>query len=344
MTGNESSAQIKNGESFSPVIDMHVHAVPESLLREAAERETDGVSAARTDDGWLVTLPGAKPALVRPLMTDRERRRETAASRGVSAQIVSPWLDVQLSAGMSEAEARSWAKRLNAALAETEGGAVLATVAVTGHAAADLSEAVENGGAAGLVLSTSPPGAVDLADPVLEPVWESAAGLGVPVLLHPPTDGPSAAIPGSAEFGNALCRLVDTTFAVARLILSGVLDRHPGLQLITVHGGGFLPYQSMRVDGAHRADALRRYAIERDRPSDYLSDLYYDTVALKPAAIRLLAETAGTGRVLLGSDYPFALGDPAPAETVRAAGLSQADTAAVLGGNAARLFTAIWKG
>jgi aminocarboxymuconate-semialdehyde decarboxylase len=48
--------------------------------------------------------------------------------------------------------------------------------------------------------------------------------------------------------------------------------------------------------------------------------------------------------VLLGSDYPFALGDPAPVETVRAAGLSEADTAAVLGGNAARLFTTIWKG
>lgn len=344
MTGNEPSAQIKDVESFPPVIDVHVHAIPESLLRQAVERETDGVSATRADGGWLATLPGAKPALVRPLMTDRERRRATAAGHGVSAQVVSPWLDVQLSAGMSEAQARSWAKRLNAALAETEGEAMLATVAVTGHAAADLSEAVEDGGAAGLVLSTSPPGAADLADPVLEPLWESAEGLGVPVLLHPPADGPSAAIPGSAEFGNALCRLVDTTFAVARLILSGVLDRHPGLRLITVHGGGFLPYQSMRVDGAHRADALRRYAIERDRPSDYLSDLYYDTVALKPAAIRLLAETAGTDRVLLGSDYPFALGDPAPAETVRAAGLSQAGAAAVLGGNAARLFTTIWKG
>ena len=81
MTGNEFSVQIKNGEPFPPVIDMHVHAIPESLLRKAAERETDGVSAARTDGGWLVTLPGAKPALVRSLMTDRERRLETAASR-----------------------------------------------------------------------------------------------------------------------------------------------------------------------------------------------------------------------------------------------------------------------
>ncbi|HTU73612.1 MAG TPA: amidohydrolase family protein [Trebonia sp.] len=316
-----------------------MHAIPESLLRQAAERETDGVSAARADGGWLVTLPGARPALVRPLMTDRERRRQAAASRGVSAQVLSPWLDVQLSPGMSQAQARSWARRLNAALAESEGGAVLATVAVTGHAAADLSEAVDDGTAAGLILSTSPAGADDLADPVLEPLWESAEGLGVPVVLHPPADGPSAAIAGSAEFGNALGRLVDTTFAVSRLILSGVLDRHPGLRLVTVHGGGFLPYQSMRVDGAHRADALRRYAISRDRPSDYLGDLYYDTVALKPAAIRLLAETAGPARVLLGSDYPFALGDPAPAETVRAAGLSPASTAAVLGGNAARLFT-----
>jgi aminocarboxymuconate-semialdehyde decarboxylase len=120
-----------------------------------------------------------------------------------------------------------------------------------------------------------------------------------------------------------------------------VLDRHPGLLLVVVHGGGFLPYQSMRLDGGHRADALAHYAIERDRPSDYIAELYFDTVALKPASVRFLAETVGAGHVLLGSDYPFPLGDQTPVATVRAAGLGEAETAAVLGGNAARLFPTI---
>ena len=151
------------------------------------------------------------------------------------------------------------------------------------------------------MLSTNPYGAADLADPVLEPLWETAAGLGIPVLLHPPADGPSRLLPGSDEFGNTLCRLVDSTFAVAKLLLAGVLDRHPGLRLIAVHGGGFLPYQSMRLDGGHRADALAHYAIERDRPSDYLADLYFDTVALKSASIRLLTESVGPAACCLAA-------------------------------------------
>ena len=339
MNGNSISPEIEIGSARPPVIDAHVHAIPESLLRQVSGRETDGVSVSRAEGGWLVTLPGSGPKLVRPPMTDVARRAASAADQGVTAQVVSPWLDAQPTEAMSEARARDWSRRLNEALAEQEGGnGVLATVALTAQAGADLRAAVEKQGAAGLVLSTSPPGAAGLADPALEPLWEAAAGLGVPVVLHPPTDGPSRVLPGGAEFGNTFCRLVDTTFAVTRLLLSGVLDRHPGLLLVVVHGGGFLPYQSMRLDGGHRADALARYAIERDRPSDYLTDLYFDSVALKPASIRFLVESAGAGRVLLGSDYPFPLGDPAPVSTVREACLGEAETAAVLGGNAARLF------
>jgi aminocarboxymuconate-semialdehyde decarboxylase len=107
-----------------------------------------------------------------------------------------------------------------------------------------------------------------------------------------------------------------------------------------VHGGGFLPYQSTRLDGGHRADALSGYRIARDRPSDYLTDLFFDTVALRPESVRFLADVAGADNVLLGSDYPFPLGDPDPAGTVRSAGLGGAATAAVLGGNASRLFPA----
>jgi aminocarboxymuconate-semialdehyde decarboxylase len=342
MTEHDIPSEIDQKNAGVPVIDAHVHSIPVSLLRQVAARETDGVAAHEADDGWVVTLPGAGPRLVRPPMTDVARRAARAAEQGVTAQLVSPWLDAQPTRAMSEARARDWSVRLNEALAEQEAGRpVLATVALTPRAGADLGSAVDKLGAAGLVLSTSPAGAADLADPALEPLWEAAAGLDVPVVLHPPTDGPSRALPGGTEFGNTFGRLVDTTFAVAQLLLSGVLDRYPRLRLVVVHGGGFLPYQSMRFDGGHRADALAQYAIGRQRPSDYLGELYFDTVALKPASIRLLVETAGAGHVLLGSDYPFPLGDPAPVATVRAAGLGEPATEAVLGGNAARLFPGI---
>lgn len=343
-------AAADSGDFPAPVIDTHVHALPAELVRRIARSDVHGFSAAPADGGWRVGLPGGGTRLVRPAMTDTARRAERAARQGLTGQVVSPWLDAQPVAGMAEDDARDWARRLNAALAEQEedaardgagrAHAVLATVAVTPRAAGDLRDAVEKDGLAGLVLSTNPAGTSGLADPALEELWEAAAALGVPVVLHPPTDGPSRALPGSDAFGNTFCRLVDTTFAVTELLLSGVLDRHPALRLVVVHGGGFLPYQSRRLDGGHRADALSRYAIERDRPSDYLPDLHYDTVALAPESVRFLAGAAGAGRVLLGSDYPFPLGDPDPAGTVRSAGLGDAATAAVLGGNAARLFPA----
>jgi aminocarboxymuconate-semialdehyde decarboxylase len=343
MADNVIPLPASDGGAGSQVIDTHVHSLPEPLLRDVAGRDdgASGVAARRTEDGWLVTVEGAAPKLVRPPMTDAGRRAAIAAKQGVTAQLVSPWLDAQPTAAMSEGQARDWSRRLNEALGEQQDGSgVLVTVPLTAHAPADLALAAGQG-AAGLILSTSPPGAGDLADPVLEPLWEAAAGLAVPVVLHPPTEGPSRVLPGAAEFGNTFCRLVDSTFAVTKLLLSGVLDRHPALRLVVVHGGGFLPYQSLRLDGGHRADALAHYDIERDHPSDYLTDLYFDTVAMKPAAIRFLAESVGPGRVLLGSDYPFPLGDPAPVETVRAAGLGDAATAAVLGGNAGRLFPSV---
>jgi aminocarboxymuconate-semialdehyde decarboxylase len=333
-------SSLNRTDSASPLIDTHIHALPLSLLNQITDHEVDGLSAAKVDGGWRVSVPGgAEPKLVRPPMTDAGRRAAWARTQGLTAQIVSPWLDAQPTGAMPEAAARDWARRLNTALAEQENGnGVLATVALTGQAGRDLEIAVDQDGMAGLILSTNPAGVTDLADPALEGLWETVAGLGVPVVLHPPTDGPARALPGSAEFGNTFCRLVDTTFAVTKLLLSGVLDRHPGLRVIVVHGGGFLPYQSMRLDGGHRADKLSHYVIERDSPSDYVTDLFFDTVAMKPASIRFLADSAGAGHVLLGSDYPFPLGDRTPVATVRDAGLSEPATASVLGGNAARLF------
>jgi len=340
-TIDDSSNSYPAPDSTAPVIDTHVHAMPAALLRQISDHEVDGFAAARAEGGWRIELPGGRsPRFVRAPMTEAGPRVEWAARQGLTGQIVSPWLDAQPTGAMPEAAARDWARRLNAALAEQEAGrghAVLATVAVTRSAGRDLRRAVDEDDMAGLILSTNPAGPADLADPVLGDIWEAAEGLGVPVVLHPPTDGPSRALPGSAEFGNTFGRLVDTTFAVTKLLLSGVLDRHPGLRLVVVHGGGFLPYQSLRLDGGHRADALAGYRIERDRPSDYVPDLFFDTVALRPESIRFLADVAGAGHVLLGSDYPFPLGDPDPAGTVRSAGLGDG-TAAVLGGNAAALF------
>ncbi|WP_213454345.1 amidohydrolase family protein [Rhizomonospora bruguierae] len=322
------------------VVDCHVHAVPEALLAEVADRpDPDGVEVRRTPEGYAVTMPGAPERLVRPRMSGAAVRDKTLAAMGIDGHVLAPWLDVQPTAAMPSTRARSWARRLNEALlaSRQEVGSVVgcwASVAVDDPATAadDLARAVEVG-MRGLVLSTDPVHCESLADPRLEPVWSAAEALRVPVMLHPSADGPSRVLPGSAPFANVYCRLVDTSFAVAKLLLAGVLDRHPALRLVTVHGGGMVPFQSGRLDGGHRADALSSYTIEREKPSDYLADLYYDTVAMSPAAIRFLVDAVGADHVLLGTDFPFALGDPDPVGAVNSAHLEADAAARILGRN-----------
>jgi aminocarboxymuconate-semialdehyde decarboxylase len=328
-----------------PVTDVHAHVVPRTLLAQLADSPANGFTATHTDSGWTVSVPGMGET--RPIgarMTEPVARRKWLAGTGITRQVLSPWLDVQ-AGRLSPQDARDWAYRLNDALCETvadAGGDTigLASVALDDgdQAAKDLQAAMTHPELAGLVLNTNPPGDVPLHDRGLEPLWTVAAELGVPVVLHPPTCGPSGDLSTLGGMGNVFGRLIDNTLAVTELILHGLLDRHPGLVLALVHGGGFLPYAAARLDGGYRTQEAYAGTLARERPSDYLSDCHFDTVTLSAKGIAFLTDLVGADHVLLGSDYPFALGDPAPADTVRAAGLSESDTEAILHGNATRLF------
>jgi aminocarboxymuconate-semialdehyde decarboxylase len=338
-------ASVSPDSGAQTVVDVHAHVVPRTLLTRLAESEVCGFAATRTDEGWVATVPGSGPTRpIRPRMTEPGARQQWLAGTGVTRQVLSPWLDIQFGTGMNTADARDWARHLNDALCETvaaaEDAVGLATVSVADgeQAAEDLRAALRRPELTGLVLNTNPVGGVELHDPSLEPLWTVAGELGAPILLHPPTCGPSGDLSTLGALGNVYGRLVDNTFAVTQLILHGLLDRHPNLRLVLVHGGGFLPYAASRLDGGYRTRETFAVELAKDRPSAYLPDLYFDTVTLSAAGIAFLAGLVGAGHVLLGSDYPFALGDPRPVDTARAAGLSASDTEAVLAGNATELF------
>ena len=328
---------------------MHAHVVPASLLAELEAGPVCGFTADRTDKGWVVTVPGSGPGSgpTRPIgarMTEQAPHRAWLAQTGVTRQVLSPWMDVQ-TGELSPEDARDWARRMNDAMARTAqtvggGTPILASVATADGkaAAADLVEAWARPEVAGVLLNTDPPGGPALHDPALEPFWAAAEDNGVPIMLHPPTCGPSGALPSIGTRGNVHGRLIDNSIAVAELILYGLLDRHPGLTLVLVHGGGYLPYQASRLDGGYRTREAFGAELARERPSDYLPDLYYDTAALSAPAITFLAGLVGADRVLLGSDYPFALSDPQPVRTVEEAGLTPEQTEAILHRTAETIF------
>src|SRR5439155_4781 len=111
------------------------------------------------------------------------------------------------------------------------------------------------------------------------------------------------------------------------LILGGTLDRFPGLSVVLVHGGGFLPYHIGRFDRAHETRPEARVD-DAGLPSRYLRRFFYDTLVQRPEALRYLVQLVGHDRVMLGSDHPFWMGDPDPLRVVREAGLDPATEAA----------------
>jgi aminocarboxymuconate-semialdehyde decarboxylase len=113
----------------------------------------------------------------------------------------------------------------------------------------------------------------------------------------------------------------ETHLSILAMILGGVFDRVPdSLRICFAHGGGSFPFWLGRVDNAwHRRPELVRGRSTRP-PSHYRDRFYVDTVVLDPAALRLLVDTLGEDRVLLGSDYPYPLGERPVGRAVREAG------------------------
>jgi aminocarboxymuconate-semialdehyde decarboxylase len=109
-----------------------------------------------------------------------------------------------------------------------------------------------------------------------------------------------------------------------------------------VHGGGFLPYQIGRMQRGWEARPEIVAADLATAPTDVIRKLFFDTVLHEPAAIRYLVDSVGADRVVLGTDYPFEMGDPDPIATLDSVpGLDETERTAILSGNAHRLFADI---
>jgi aminocarboxymuconate-semialdehyde decarboxylase len=260
------------------------------------------VQVTEADRGkYVLTFPGSKP--LRPItgiMTEFADRMPWLDRQGMKQQMVAPWLDVH-GQQLPASEGRDWIRELNNAMAEAvapTAGRLLAHAALhmadAQAAAEELSRAATELGMTGCMLPTSFPGG-HIAEPRFEPLWEAAEALGIPVVMHPPTDGPTDPIFADMPKMRMLGRPFETTITAGQLIVSGVLDRHPELQVVLVHGGGFLPYQADRLNSGSRDSA--------SRPSESVRRFFYDTVQMSPPALRLMLEVAGEDQVMIGSDY-----------------------------------------
>lgn len=325
-------------------IDVHAHCVPTPVVdRLRAEGGRYGIEVLDTDGRPRFRIAGQVEAgPLHPGLTDMQRRRDAMDASGVDVQILSSWIDLTAYALPGPQGAR-YSRMFNESLADlaaTDPGRYRAIATVPLQAddagADELAYAVGELGMVGVEIATTVAGR-DLDDPGLEPFWSVAEELGCLVLLHP-----CASLAGRGVeryfLGNLVGNPAESTVALGHLVFGGVLERHPGLRLCAVHGGGFAPYQVGRWDHAFHGN-VRGAAEHLTRPpSEWVAHLWYDTVLHSPGSLHLLVDLVGPGQVVLGSDYPFEMGDPDPLGTLaQVPGLSEEDRRLIRSGNLMRL-------
>jgi aminocarboxymuconate-semialdehyde decarboxylase len=328
------------------IVDVHAHGVPEALLAALAEHpDLLGAEVAREDDRIQVSVAGAAPFTV-PGGLVRVADRLAAMDRaGVDVQLVSPWMNLAATA-VGDEVAVDFARASNDAMADLVAAHPDRLVALANlplqdpvGAAAELRRAVTDLGMVGAEIATRP-GGRDLDAEAFEVLWRTAAELDCMVLVHPHRSLAGSGV--SRHFlGNLVGNPAESTIAIGHLVFGGVVGRHPRVRFCLVHGGGFAPYQVGRWDHAYERNARGSAAGLERPPSELLRTMYFDTVLHSAAALEHLVGCVGEGQVVLGSDYPFEMGDPDPVGSVRgAAGLAEPVVDRVLGGNVGALLGA----
>jgi predicted TIM-barrel fold metal-dependent hydrolase len=303
-----------------PVVDIHSHLYPRwyiDMLKarteiprvtgdEGAERFVifpdeastgAGGGRAMTDDYWSIETKLA--------YMDRHGIDRTVLSLG------NPWLE-PFAPDASLAAAR----RLNddfATLRERTGGRITGMGGLPAGSVADvlsvIGEIADREALAGAVSGTRIAG-LTLDDEALDPVWAALERTGVPLLIHPHH---GSAMDELGGFGHALpvavAFPVETTVAVARLLMAGVLHRHPDLRLVASHGGGTIPFLAGRLDAGWRSDPSLA-ARAPTPPSTVVDRLYLDAVVYHSRALRAAADLVGTDHLAFGTDHPFSIADP----------------------------------
>lgn len=323
--------------------DIHAHFVPPSLIKALRRGPVLGGIELHHEDGvdWIVHPTGPRQPLGDELYElDARIARMDRMGIDVAVVSVSPTL---LNYSLEPAAARDWARQVNEDLArlvrESGGRVVGAAHLPMQDSAAAIDEAQHAARTLGLRGAQLAPMVLDrgLDENDHATVLEALQELDLPVLLHPYFVG-AGNRPGLDRYylTNLAGHPYQTAVGASRLILSGVLDRLPGLNLALVHGGGYLPYQIGRLDHGH---AVRPEAKQCERPpSKYLRRFWFDTLTHSTPALKYVVDLVGADRIVYGTDFPYDMGGGPAADQLAGLGLDDDRLRLIRGGNTAALF------
>src|SRR5712691_4355180 len=207
-------------------------------------------------------------------------------------------------------------------------------------AAEQLEEGVKRYGLRGAGVGGSVNG-LELADPRFHPFWAKAEQLGVLVFIHPQATGApielASRLKGNGGLENVIGNPLETTIALSHLIFEGTLDQFPGLKICAAHGGGYLPSYAGRSDAGCVTFPDRCTKPLKKKPTEYLRQLYFDSLVFTPEALRHLVAETGSSQIVMGTDYPFPWTKTSVDHILGAPGLTDDERVAMLGATAAKL-------
>jgi aminocarboxymuconate-semialdehyde decarboxylase len=324
------------------VVDIHCH-----VLCERAEQLAQRLGVAAEGGTMSFASEASRKAskaqrqAIRLALTDIDRRLVDMDRDGIHRQVLSPapnqyYYDTDPDIG------RQLSTQVNetvASMAQHPSGRFLGLGTVplqhTGLAVETLRHAVRGLGLRGVEIGTHVDGQ-DLDTLNLDPFFAEAEALGAFIFLHPAGFSEGRRL-GQYFLNNIIGNPLESTLAVSRLVFSGLFERRPGLKLCVAHGGGYLASYPGRMDHAWRVRQECRTCLQA-APSLSLRRLYFDTLVHSPQQLEQLVRAYGPEHLLLGSDYPYDMGDPDARQHIEALpGMDDMARRAMLGGNALRL-------
>ena len=315
------SSQQEPESSRLPVWDVHAHYLPEqavplmgSGLAHVRLETVDGVSDSITVNHMAVGATVRQLADVDGIVAATDRA-------GIDRRVLSPppftyryWDDPMATLELC--------RLLNDAIAVVVGahperflGLASVPLQDTDLAIEELKRARSELGLVGVTVGTNVAGG-NVSDPPRRPFLAEAAGMGMPVLVHP--DFVPNPRTDSYYLINVLGMPTETAITMANMIFSGIFEEVEDLRVCFMHGGGSGPYLLGRWEAAWRLRPESR--VDTDAPpSSQLVNVFCDTLTHSPLALSYLVEVIGATNVVLGTDLPFDVEDPDPRGHVRRA-------------------------
>jgi len=320
-------------------IDFHAHLYPEEYLKKLEASKGD-VRIEKNEKGEKIILSmGAKAGPVTEDFFDAEVRLDRINENNVDMQILStphPGVD-----RFSPAESAEMCKIINDGLSRVvkkhpdhfQALAMLPLID-TKLALKELDRAVLDLGLKGMCMLTNVAGKTSDSDFLL-PVYERAQSLGIPIFIHPTTPL-GAQVMQEWRLAVILGFEFDIMLSATRLAYAGVIERFPELHFVISHLGAGIPFVAGRIDRGYD-DPTCGIKTER-RTSEYLKELYCDTVSFYQPALMMAYHFYGADRMVLGSDFPLLIGDlPGAVPSIEDMDISKEEKAKILGGNVKRL-------